>query len=117
MKVAAVMRDLMFFSRIDDAASRAGASLVRVDDPDRVPSGTDLVLVDWADRADEWASTLTGLRDEGARLVAFGPHTDLEAHAAAKAAGLGPMLARSALLRTLDTVLADQASAPSTRRR
>lgn len=114
MKVAAVMRDLMLFSRLDDAAVRAGASIVRVDDPSRVPSGTDLLLVDWSERADGWAPALAGLRDDGARLIVFGPHVDLEAHAAAKAAGLGPMLARSSLIRNLDTLLADQ---PSTRRR
>jgi hypothetical protein len=39
-------------------------------------------------------------------VVLFGPHTDLAAHAEARAAGLGPMLARSKLLADLPTLLA-----------
>ena len=34
-------------------------------------------------------------------IILFGPHTDLDAHAAAREAGLGPMRARSALVAGL----------------
>ena len=39
------------------------------------------------------------------RVVVFGPHTDLEAHAAARAAGIGPMMARSKLVTSLAELL------------
>ena len=105
MRVAAVVSDLMLFSRIEAAARVSGASLVRVDDPSRVPADVDLVLADWSARDPSWAGPFRALRDGGARIVLFGPHTDLEAHADARAAGLGPMWARSRLLSRLSRLL------------
>jgi hypothetical protein len=109
MKVAAVMSDLMLYSRIESAASAAGASLVRVDDPSDLPSDLDLVLVDWSARDAAWAAELRHRCADAPqlRVILFGPHTDLEAHAAAREAGLGPMWARSKLLGSLDRLLAD----------
>jgi DNA-binding response OmpR family regulator len=108
MRVAAVMSDLMLFSRIDAAASAAGASLVRIDSPHDLPGAdeVDLVLIDWSARDADWADVLASWRNgSGVRLIAFGRHTDLEAHAAARAAGIGPMWARSKLLAALSEVL------------
>lgn len=115
------MRDLLLGSRIFEAASRAGADLVRVDSPaDLLPPGeVDLVLVDWGDRSPDWGdrspdwgealSAWCALAPDspGPRLILFGPHTDLEAHADARAAGLGPMWARSKLVTALPELLAD----------
>jgi hypothetical protein len=102
MRVAAIVSDLMLFSRIDAAASAAGASLKRVDAPSGLPTDPhlDLVLVDWSAREPDWVA---GLRRwcagaPAVRVILFGRHTDLEAHAAARAAGLGPMWARSKLV-------------------
>jgi hypothetical protein len=105
MRVAAVMSDLMLFSRIDAAATAAGASLLRVDTPAQLPDDLDLILVDWSARAPDWADALRA-RAANVRLVLFGRHTDLEAHAAARAAGLGPMWARSRLIVQLPAILA-----------
>ena len=106
MRVAAVMSDLMLLSRIDAAATAAGASLFRVDSPADVPDHIDLVLVDWSSRRPDWADSLAAWHDRtAARLVLFGQHTDLEAHAAARAAGLGPMRARSKLIADLPSLL------------
>jgi hypothetical protein len=103
MKVAAVMSDLMLFSRIESAASAADASLIRVDSPADLPDELDLVLVDWSARGPAWADALREGR--AARIILFGRHTDLEAHAAARAAGLGPMWARSKLVHALPELL------------
>ena len=103
MKVAAVVSDLMLFSRIESAARVAGADLARVDSPSDIPPDADLVLVDWSARQPRWADAL---RAASARVILFGPHTDLDAHAAARDAGLGPMWARSKLLATLGSLLA-----------
>lgn len=104
MRVGAVVSDLMLFSRIESAASAAGATLVRVDSPSSLPPDLDLVLVDWSAREPDWTDALRALA--GPRVILFGPHVDLDAHAAAKAAGLGPMWARSKLLTSLAGLLA-----------
>ena len=101
------MSDLMLFSRIDAAAAAAGASLVRVDSPTELPEDLDLVLVDWSVRRADWVDAL-GATD--ARVVLFGRHTDLEAHAAARASGLGPMWARSKLVAQLTGLFAGSRS-------
>ena len=99
MRVGAVVSDLMLFSRIESAAASAGATLFRVDSPGSLPPDLDLVLVDWSAREPDWTDALRALA--GPRVILFGPHVDLDAHAAARAAGLGPMWARSKLLTSL----------------
>jgi hypothetical protein len=109
MKVAAVVSDLMLYSRIESAARVSGASLLRVDTPNDLPADAadlpELVLVDWSARDPSWTDPLRALRDAGSRVILFGPHTDLEAHAAAKSAGLGPMWARSKTLSSLPALV------------
>jgi len=107
MRVAAVMSDLMLFSRIESAAAAADASLVRVDSPADLPPDLDLILVDWSARQPDWTDALRGRT--ASRVILFGPHTDLEAHAAARAAGLGPMWARSKLVVDLPRVISSSA--------
>jgi hypothetical protein len=102
MRVAAVISDLMLFSRIEAAA--AAHDLVRVDRPSDLSSDFDLVLVDWSAREPDWADALGALH--AGRILLFGRHTDLEAHADARAAGLGPMWARSKLVAELPDLLA-----------
>ncbi len=112
MTVVLVSRELLFSSHIAGAAERLGVDLVRVDDPSELPEPADvsLVLVDWAAREPWWGARLLGWCAQSTvsgtpRTLLFGPHTDLEAHAAARAAGLGPMWARSKLLAELPGLL------------
>ena len=102
MRVAAVVTDLILYSRIESAARAAGANLARVDEPSAVGPDADLVLVDWSARRAGWAARLRALPG---RVILFGPHTDLEAHADARAAGLGPMWARSKLVAGLGSLV------------
>ena len=97
-----MVSDLLLFSKIEAAASAAGASLLRADEPTDLPADLDLILVDWSARQPSWTDPLAKL--DGPRLILFGPHTDLVAHAAARDAGLGPMWARSKLLTDLPTL-------------
>ncbi len=108
MRAVAVMSDLMLFSRIDAAATAASAHLVRVDSVDDLTDAVafDLILVDWSERSATWASRLADRTDPRSRLVLFGRHTDLEAHRAARDAGLGPMWARSRLVGHLSELFA-----------
>ena len=105
MRVGLVATELMLLSRVDAAAGTAGATLVRADHPAALPGGLDLVLVDWSAPDPDWADVLRALAASGTRVVLFGPHTDLAAHAAAREAGLGPMWARSKLFSTLPDLL------------
>ncbi|MGI8791789.1 MAG: hypothetical protein ACR2H3_01190 [Acidimicrobiales bacterium] len=103
MRVAAVISDLMLYSRIESAASAVKASLVRVDSPTDLPDDLDLILVDWSARQPDWTDAL--LARTTSRIILFGQHTDLAAHADARATGLGPMWARSKLLGELSRLL------------
>ena len=113
MIVALLAHDLIIASRVAAAAERAGASLTRVDDPADLPPPTQvrLLLVDWGDRAPGWSERISAWcagAPEAARprILLFGPHTDLKAHAEARAGGLGPMRARSKLVADLSTLFA-----------
>ena len=112
MTVALVARDLMMATRVADAAARASVELRRFDDPRQLPPAADvsLVLVAWDERRPDWGERLAAWcvaapLSARPRVVLFGPHTDLAAHAEARAAGLGPMWARSKLVAELETLL------------
>ncbi|HEX5396694.1 MAG TPA: hypothetical protein VFX74_06330 [Candidatus Limnocylindria bacterium] len=112
MRVVALVGDLIIASRILEAARQAGAEVDRIDHPSELPSNevVDLLLVDWADRGPDWGQLLVtwrNARSSHPRVVLFGPHTDLAAHAAAREAGLGPMWARSKLVAQLPSLLGD----------
>jgi hypothetical protein len=107
-RVAIVARDLIIATRIGDAATAAGRTSVRVDTPAELPqaSSVSVVFVDWADREPGWGEWLAAWCTDAPhsvqpRVVVFGPHSDREAHAEARAAGFGPMLARSRLVSQL----------------
>ena len=113
MTVAVVSRDLMIATRIADAGARSGVEVRRFDDPGHLPppAALSLVLVAWDERRPDWGERLTSWRVAAGssaqpRLILFGPHTDLVAHADARAAGLGPMWARSKLLAELPGLIA-----------
>jgi len=111
VRVAVLGRDLMIATRIADAGARAGAEVHRFEQPADLPPAADveLLLVDWSERRSDWGERLAAWyqgapEDRRPRVVLFGPHTDLTAHAAARAAGLGPMWARSKLFVELPSL-------------
>ena len=108
MRVVAIVNDLILFSRIDAAAAAGNARLTRLDNLFELPPAThvDLLLVDWSSRAPEWGGEIATWRSGAAvRVIAFGRHTDLDAHAAARSSGIGPMWARSKLVAELPGLL------------
>lgn len=95
-------------TRIMAHAEAVGIPARTFSNPNELPSPSTvrLLFVNWSERDATWAHLLATWRDQQARgsrskLILFGPHTDLDAHAAARSAGLGPMLARSKLIATL----------------
>lgn len=112
MTVVVLTRDLIIASRVHEAGARRGVVISRVDDPAGLPpaSAVRLLLVDWGDRHPDWGESLVGWcatapQSARPRVIVFGPHADLDAHAAARAAGLGPMWARSKLVAELPSLL------------
>ncbi len=106
--VAIVARDQIIATRIAEAARAAGHEVTRVDDPGSLPppASVSTAFIDWGARDEWWADQLrvwlaAAPPNAGTRLVLFGPHTDLAAHRAARAASLGPMIARSKLVADL----------------
>ena len=112
MTAVLVSRELLFATRLHDIAMRAGVAFARIDDPSQLPAATSvrLVLVDWAERTSEWGPLLSGWlatvpAERRPKLILFGPHIDRKAHAEARGAGLGPMWARSRLVKALPELL------------
>ena len=113
MTVAVVSRDLMIATRIADAGARAGVKIQRFDNPSQLHHAAEvsLVLVAWDERRPDWGERLVvwcagAPESSSPRVVLFGPHSDLAAHADARAAGLGPMLARSKFIADLPILFA-----------
>jgi hypothetical protein len=111
VKVVALSRDLILASRILGMAGAAGHEAKLISDADALPpaDGVDLLFVNWADRDPGWGKSLSAwsspVSSAQPRLILYGPHTDLAAHAEARAAGLGPMWARSKLVSELPGLL------------
>ena len=108
----ALVRDLMTATRVESLVLGAGANLLRLDAPRQLPPAgeVNVLVVDWGDREPDWGPAIVAWRDaadpgQQPRIVLFGPHTDLAAHAAAREAGLGPMRARSAIYAALPDLL------------
>lgn len=94
-------------SRILDQAKASGHDAMLIGDPSNLPPAevVDLLFVNWDDRGSGWGARLAEWRGventSPPRIILFGPHSDLQAHADARAAGLGPMWARSKLVIAL----------------
>jgi hypothetical protein len=110
LTAAALVRDLLLGSRIEEAAARAGVPLRRVTSVDDLPpaNDVDVAFVAWDERDADWGPRLAEWRDSATpapRLVLFGPHTDVGAHQEAREHEIGPVWARSKLVVELDQVL------------
>ena len=112
IRVVALVQDLITASKIESSVAGIGGALARIESPSQLPSASDVdvLLVDWGDRQPEWGASIAKWRDRATggrspRVILFGPHTDLVAHAAARDAGLGPMTARSAFFGSLLEIL------------
>jgi hypothetical protein len=110
-RVVALVPDLIAASRIESAVTAVGGEITRIDDPASLPAvgGVDLLVVDWGARRPDWGTALSRWRGGSSasnrpRVLLFGPHTDLEAHADARVAGLAPMRARSAFFSDLASI-------------
>jgi hypothetical protein len=103
--------DLILASRVSEALAGPDHRVDRVEDPaDLSEIGiVDALVVDWAYRQPAWADAIRAWAAEAGdrpRILLVGPHSDLEAHADARRAALGPMRARSRLADDLRSLAA-----------
>lgn len=105
-----VSGDLLMATRICDTLRAAGVAVSRVQHPSHLPHPdyVEQVYVDWDSRTADWGVELKAWTDAavGPRpdVIVFGSHADMEAHAEARSAGIGPMIARSKLLADLSSL-------------
>ena len=108
--IAVLGADLLLGSRLVAEAERQDTALTIVARPEDLPDPAQvrLLLVDWGSRQAGWAEAIGEWQRHAPAapsVMLFGPHVDLEAHAAARASGLGPMKARSWLVAHLPAVV------------
>ncbi len=112
--VAAVVDDLMFLSRIREAAKPAGIAVVNARTADALVSaaqaGAALVLVDADSARLPWADAIRAVRADPRHaalpVVAFLGHVNVGAAEEARAAGATRVMARGAFVAELPALLA-----------
>jgi CheY-like chemotaxis protein len=112
-RVLAFVDDLMFLSRIREAARGAGVEVRSVKRPDAlvqgVREGARLVLVDVDSPRLPWAQALASLRAEGllsrVPVVAFFSHVHSDRADAAREAGCNRVVPRGAFVQELPQLL------------
>ncbi|MGE5127045.1 MAG: hypothetical protein ACM3PV_12200 [Betaproteobacteria bacterium] len=119
--VIALVEDLLFASRVREAARSAGVDVRTVrgaqDVAAAVRDGTPLVLVDADSDRLPWRDAIAAARPAPGRpavpVVAFVSHVHADRARDAQAAGASRVLARSAFVRELPRLLAAAAAPPS----
>jgi CheY-like chemotaxis protein len=118
--VLALVPDLMFASRIDGTLRQLGYRVTVVNDAAALQAAARaeapaLVLVDLTARGVDPPAAIAALKTEAATralpVVAFGPHLDEAARAAATAAGADAVVANSKLALDLPRLAARYAAA------
>ncbi len=113
--VLLVISDLLFRSRIDDAARHASVPLRVAKSMEQVErhlskEAPSLVIVDLECDTIDTAAAIRLLRGmpggDALRIVAYAGHTNLDAIKAGREAGAGVVLARSGFVAQLPTLLA-----------
>ena len=121
--VLLVISDLLFRSRMDDAARHADIPLRVAKSMEQLERHLSnglpaLAIVDLESDTIDTSAAIRRLRGvpggEGLRIVAYAGHTNVEAIKAGREAGAGVVLARSGFIAQLPTLLAHVAQDPDT---
>lgn len=108
--IMALVPDLFFLSRLREAATSRAVTIEVVRRAERLAErasevGPALIILDMGIVAQDWLSALQALRANPTTaqlpVVAFGPHVDQAAQAAARAAGATRVLANSRFVETV----------------
>ena len=108
--IVIVVSDLMFQSRIEAAARALGHATVIGDTAERaadaLAASPALVVLDLHERAVEPAAIIRDAKAAGARVLAFGRHTEPQTLRAAREAGADTVVPRSQLVEELGALIA-----------
>ncbi|MBI5652648.1 MAG: hypothetical protein HZC40_19720 [Chloroflexi bacterium] len=102
--IFALVPDLMFATRIEDAAKRLGYPIKLIDAPDEIERAMPALVIVALD-APDWESVVASAKRAGARVLAFGSHKNVAVMVAAKNAGCDQVVARSMLAAELPNLL------------
>lgn len=106
MHLLAVVDDLFFTVKIQDAAKRAGFTATIVNNADHaVELAANLVIVDLNIKSLDPIALITRLKEKHATVMAFVPHVQVELKQRALAAGADSVSARSVFDRDLAALL------------
>jgi CheY-like chemotaxis protein len=112
-KVVAVLSDLMFTVKIQDAAKRAGVEAVFVTSQEKALAqareNPALVILDLNYAAVRPLELIVTLKQEGIPLLGFVSHVEAELIQAARNNGCDRVMARSAFSQNLPAILAELA--------
>ncbi|HSZ60008.1 MAG TPA: hypothetical protein VK797_30475 [Tepidisphaeraceae bacterium] len=104
-KVLALVRDLMFVSRITSVAKATGAAIRVIRDPAALgDQASQLLLVD-LNLAGALEAAAAWRRSTGSAVVGFVSHVDAETIARAREMGLDRVMARSGFVEALPAIL------------
>ncbi len=110
MKVLGCIRDLMFSTRVRDAARQHGHDcqiVTRADDVAGNLGGADLVIIDLMVPGGGALDAVSAAAAAGVTVVAYGEHVQADVLQAGRDAGADEVLTRSEFTRRLDVLLAD----------
>ncbi len=112
MKVLACIRDLMFSTRVRDAAAKHGhecAIVTRATDVAGNLAGADLVVIDLMVPGGGALEAVSAAAAAGVPVVAYGEHVQADVLQAGREAGADEVFTRSEFTRRLAALLAAQA--------
>ena len=110
MKVLGCIRDLMFSTRVRDAARQHGHDcqiVTRAADVADNLGGADLVVIDLMVPGGGALEAVSAAAAAGVTVVAYGEHVQADVLQAGRDAGADEVLKRSEFTRRLDALLAD----------
>lgn len=107
--IAIVVSDLMFQSRIDAAARALGHTTLIADTAERAAdalgASPELVIVDLHEREVDPAAIIRDAKAAGARVLAFGRHTEPQTLRAAREVGADTVVPRSQFVEELGELI------------
>jgi DNA-binding response OmpR family regulator len=113
MKVLGCIRDLMFSTRVRDAARQHGHDcqiVTRAADVAGHLSGADLVVIDLMVPGGGALEAVSAATAAGVTVVAYGEHVQADVLQAGRDAGADEVLTRSEFTRRLNALLSDGAA-------
>ena len=115
MKVLGCIRDLMFSTRVRDAARQHGHEcqiVTRAADVGVNLAGADLVVIDLMVPGGGALEAVSAATAAGVTVVAYGEHVQADVLQAGRDAGADEVLTRSEFTRRLGVLLSDGAGQP-----